>query len=155
MTGAHNLFCLYALVKWPLPPAKGGGDVEDFDFVSAVPQSNHRTAGTASWQNHDSPPPQSAILLHCHVCLCLSNTYMFPPHYGDNVKVKSQYICQAIPALLRGMGEAQGEGYSIFIHTWARVFFGGSKFWILIFLGVFRKMNIRSRYRMGDIFWGC
>ena len=25
------------------------------------------------------------------------------PHYGDNVKVKSQHICQAIPALLRGL----------------------------------------------------
>ena len=30
MTGAHNLFRLYALVKWPLPPAQG--NVEEFDF---------------------------------------------------------------------------------------------------------------------------
>ena len=33
-------------------------------------------------------------------------TRTFLPHYGDNVKVKSQHICQAIPALLRGLGEA-------------------------------------------------
>ena len=38
-----------------------------------VPHSNHHTVGTASWQNHDSSPPQSVIILHCHVCLCLSN----------------------------------------------------------------------------------
>ena len=30
--------------------------------------------GTASWQNHDISPPKSVILLHCHGCLCLSNT---------------------------------------------------------------------------------
>ena len=30
----------------------------------------------------------------------------FPQHYGDNVRVKSQHIYQAIPALLRGLGEA-------------------------------------------------
>ena len=33
-------------------------------------------------------------------------TPTFLPHYGDNVKVKSQHICQAIPAQLRGLGEA-------------------------------------------------
>ena len=67
--------CLYALVICDhCPPALG--NVEDFDFVSAVPQSNHHTVGTASWQNHDSSPPQSVIILHCHVCLCLSNTYI-------------------------------------------------------------------------------
>ena len=35
--------------------------VEDFDFVSTVPHSNHHTVGTASWQNHDSSHPQSVI----------------------------------------------------------------------------------------------
>ena len=53
---------------WPLPPAQG--NVEDFDFVYAVPHSNHHTVGPASWQNHDSSPPQSVIILHCHGCLC-------------------------------------------------------------------------------------
>ena len=47
------------------------------------PHSNHHAVGTASWQNHDSSPPQSVIILHCHVCLGLSNPY-FPPHCGGN-----------------------------------------------------------------------
>ena len=33
-------------------------------------------------------------------------TPTFPPQYGDNVKVQSQHICQAIPTLLKGLGEA-------------------------------------------------
>ena len=33
-------------------------------------------------------------------------TPTFLPHYGDNVKVKPQHICQAFPALLRDFGEA-------------------------------------------------
>ena len=75
MTGGHNLFRLYALVFCDhTPPPSAQGNVEDFDFVSAVPHSNHHTVGTASWQNHDSYPPQSVIILHCHGCLCLSNT---------------------------------------------------------------------------------
>ena len=45
--------------------------------MSAVPHSNHHTVGTARWQNHDSSPPQSVIILHCHVCLGLSNPYIF------------------------------------------------------------------------------
>ena len=71
MTGAHNFIRLYALVICDHAPAQR--NVEDFDFVSAVPHSNHNTVGTASWQNHDSSSPQSVIILHCHVCLCLSN----------------------------------------------------------------------------------
>ena len=75
MTGAHNLFLLYALVICDhSPPVQGY--VKDLNFISAVPHSNHHTVGTASWQNHDSSPPQSVILLHCRVCLCLSNTYI-------------------------------------------------------------------------------
>ena len=44
--------------------------------MSAVPHNKHHTVGTASWQNHDSSPPQSVIILHCHVCLGLSNPYI-------------------------------------------------------------------------------
>ena len=73
MTGAHNFFRLYALVICDYAPAQG--NVEDSDFVSAVPHSNHHTVGTASWQNHDSFSPQSVIILHCLVCLGLSNPY--------------------------------------------------------------------------------
>ena len=71
MTGAHNFFRLYALVICDHAPAQR--NVEDFDFVSEVPHSNHHTVGTASWQNNDRSSLQSAIILHCHVCLCLSN----------------------------------------------------------------------------------
>ena len=71
MTGAHNFFRLYALVICDHAPAQR--NVEDFDFASEVPHSNHNTVGTASWQNHDSSSPQSAIILHCYVCLYLSN----------------------------------------------------------------------------------
>ena len=116
MTGAHNFIRLYALVICDHAPAQR--NVEDFDFVSAVPHGNHNLVGTASWQNHDSSSPQSVILLHCHVCLCLSNrnissayvyqTATFPLHCRDNVKVKTQDIYQSkdIPVLIRGWGEA-------------------------------------------------
>ena len=57
-------------------PSPAQGNVEDFDFVSAVPNSNHQTVGAASWQNYESSLLQSVIILHCHVCLCLSNTYI-------------------------------------------------------------------------------
>ena len=74
MTGGNNLFCLYALdICDHCPPPPTQGNVEDFDFKSAVAHSNHNTVGTTSWQNHDSSPLQSVIILHCHGCLCLSN----------------------------------------------------------------------------------
>ena len=100
MTGAHNSFRLYALVMCDhCPPAQG--NVEGFDFVSTVPHINHHTVGTGSWQNHDS------TLLYCTAMLVyVYQTPTFPPHYGDNVTVKSQHIRQAIPTLLRGFGEA-------------------------------------------------
>ena len=66
-------FRLYALVICDHAPAQR--NFEDSDFVSAVPHSN--TVWTASWQNHDSSPPQSVIILHCHVCLGLSYPYIF------------------------------------------------------------------------------
>ena len=59
MTGAHNFFRLYAPVICDPPPAQR--NVEDFDFVSAVPHSNHHTVGEASCQNHDSSPKQSVL----------------------------------------------------------------------------------------------
>ena len=101
-TGGHDLFRLYAQ-----------GNVEDFDFFSAFPNSNKQTVGAASWQNHDSPPPPPpppppprSLLLYCTAMVAYVNqTPTFPPHYGDNIKVKAQHICQANPALLRGSGE--------------------------------------------------
>ena len=70
MTGEHNIFRLYALVI--CDHAQAQRNVEDSGFVSAVPHSSHHTEGIASWQNHDSSPPQSVIILHCHVYLGLS-----------------------------------------------------------------------------------
>ena len=84
MTGGYNLFRLYALIICDhCPPAQR--NVGDIDFVSAVPHSNRHTMGTASWQNHDSSPPQSVIILHCHGCLCLSNTDISSALLGGNV----------------------------------------------------------------------
>ena len=100
---AHNLFCLYALVICDHCPAQG--NVEDFDFVSAVPNSSHHTVGTASWQNM-KVLPRSPLLYCTAMCVYVYQTPTFPPHYEDNVKVKSRHICQATPALLSGLGEA-------------------------------------------------
>ena len=73
----NNLLRLYALdICDHCPPPPAQGNVEEFNFKSAVPHSNHHTVGTTSWQNHDSSPLQSVIILHCHGCLCLSNTYI-------------------------------------------------------------------------------
>ena len=100
MTGAHNFFRLYALIICDHAPAQR--NVEDFDLVSAVPHSNHHTVGTASWQNHDSSSPQSAMSVY------VFQTPTYPPHCGDNVKVKTLhiYLAMDIPVLLRGWVEA-------------------------------------------------
>ena len=91
----------------PPPPPPPQGNVEDCHFVTFILclqfpiVLNHRTVGTASWQNHNS------LLFYCTATVAyVYQTPTFLPHYGDNVKVKSQHICQAIPALLRGLGEA-------------------------------------------------
>ena len=105
MTGAHNFFRLYALVICDHAPAQR--KVEGFDFVFAARHSSHHTLRTASWQNHDSSSPQSVIILHCHVCLCLSNPYLSSALWRQR-KVQTQHFYQAmdIPVLLRGLGEA-------------------------------------------------
>ena len=64
--------------------------------MSAVTHSNHHTVGTASWQNMTVLP--RSLLLYCTAMFVyVYQTPTFPPHYGDNVKVKSQHICQATP----------------------------------------------------------
>ena len=50
--------------------------------------------------------PRSLLLYCTSMVAYVYQTPTFPPHYGDNIKVKSQHICQANPALLRGLGEA-------------------------------------------------
>ena len=59
--------------------------------MSAVPHSNHHTVGAASWQNHDSSPPQSFIILHSNVCLGLSNPYISSALWRQR-KSKTQHI---------------------------------------------------------------
>ena len=104
MTGAHIFFRLYALVICDHAPAQR--HVEDFDFVSAVPHStcNHNTVGTTSWQNHDSSSPQSVIILHCHVCQCLSNPNISSALWRS--KNTAHLTGYGYPVLLRGWGEA-------------------------------------------------
>ena len=104
MAGVHNLFRLHALVicdHCPPPPTPQG-NVEDFHFVTFILCLQFpNTVRAVSWQNHDS------LLLYCTAMVAY--VYQTPthlPHYGDNVNVKSQHICQAIPALLRGLSEA-------------------------------------------------
>ena len=59
--------------------------------MSAHPDSDHHTVGAATWQNHDNSPSQSVIIVHSNfVYVYLIPT--FPPHCGDNVKVKTQHI---------------------------------------------------------------
>ena len=101
MTGVHDFFRLYALVICDHAPARR--NVEGFDFVFAARHSNHHTLGTASWQNHDSSSPQSVIIMHCHVCLYLSNPYPSSALWRQR-KVQTQHFYQAmdIPVLLRG-----------------------------------------------------
>ena len=80
MAGAH-IFSPLCTSHCDHAPAQRNG--KDSEFVSAVPHSNHHTVGTASWQNHDSSPPQSVIILHCHVCLGLSNPYISSALWGQ------------------------------------------------------------------------
>ena len=54
--------------------------------MSAVPHSNHHTVGAASWQNRDSSPPQSVIILHSNVCLGLSNPYISFALWTQHIK---------------------------------------------------------------------
>ena len=52
--------------------------------------------------------PRSLLLYCTAMYVYVYQTPTFPPHCGDNVKVKTQHIYQAmdIPVLLRGWGEA-------------------------------------------------
>ena len=96
----------------PPPPAQG--NVEDFDFVSAVPHSNQHTVGHLAGKTMAVSP--RSLLLYCTAMVAyVYQTPTFPPHYGDNIKVKSQHICQANPALLRGLGEL---GEAVVTNEW-------------------------------------
>ena len=113
--GHQHSCCTSHLWPLPPPPPPPRGMLRTLILCLQFPIVTSTLMGTASWQNHDNSPPQSVIILHCHGCLY--QTLTFPPHYGDNVKVKSQHICQAIPALLRGLGEAVITNDRCIIHS--------------------------------------
>ena len=71
--------------------------------MSAAPHSNHHTVGAASWQQHDSSPPQSVIILQSNVWLGRSNHYISSALWRQR---KSKNTAHYIPILLRVMGEA-------------------------------------------------
>ena len=100
---------LWARHLWPLPPPPppAQGNVEDFDFKSVVPHSNH-TVGTTSWQNHDSSPLQSVIILHCQGCLCLSNTYISYALWSER-KSKMTAHLHVYPCPAQGLGWSSGH----------------------------------------------
>ena len=60
--------------------------------MSAVPHSNNHIVGAASWQNHDSSPPQSVIIMHSNVCLGLSNPYISSALSRQRKSKKKQHI---------------------------------------------------------------
>ena len=59
----HIIAFVFMHQSFVTPPPPAQRNVEDFDFVSAVPHSNHHTVGAASWQNHDSSP--RSLFLYC------------------------------------------------------------------------------------------
>ena len=63
----------------------------DFDFVSAVPHSNHHVWGQLAGKTMTVLP--RSLLLYCTAMFVyVYQTPTFPPHCGDNVKVKTQHI---------------------------------------------------------------
>ena len=105
MTCAHNFFHLYAPIICDHAPAQR--NVEDLDYVSAVPHSNHHTVGIASWQNHYSSFPQSVIIRHCHVCLGLSNPYISSALWRPCISKNTAHLPgYGYPRPTQGLGEA-------------------------------------------------
>ena len=86
-------------------------------------------------------------------------TPTFPPHDGDKVKVKSQHICQAIPVLLRGLGEAVWPNANrieiiftyICVFWWANV---KQCFWkVFFYFKVFQVNNATIDFFKKKWFW--
>ena len=104
MTGGHNLFRLYALVicdHFPQPRGMSKTLILCLRFPIVTNKLWGQLAGKAM-----TVIPRS-LLSYCTAMVAyFYQTHTFPLHYGDNVKVKSQHICQAIPVLLSGLGKA-------------------------------------------------
>ena len=82
--------------------------------MSAVPIVTTILWGAASWQNHDSSPPQSVIILHSNVCLGLSNPYISSALWRQR---KTKNTALYIPILLRGLDEAVDANDRCFIYS--------------------------------------
>ena len=116
MTGEHIFFRPYSLVICDTAPAQR--NVEDSDFVSTVPHSNHHTVGTFSWQNHDSSPRQSVIIQHCHVYLGLSNPYISSALWRRCKSKNTTHLPgHGYPLPAQGLGEAVVTNYWCIIYS--------------------------------------
>ena len=89
MNGAHTFFCLYAPVICDHAPAQR--NVEDFEFVSAVPIVTTILWGQLAGKTM-TVLPHSQLLYCTAMFVLVYQTPSFPPHCGDNVKVKTQHI---------------------------------------------------------------
>ena len=104
MTGGHNLFRLYALVICDHCPQLRGMS-RTLMWCLQFPIVTNTLWGQLAGRTMTVLP--RSLWLYCTaMATYVYQQHTFPSHYGDNVKVKSQHICQAIPALLRGLGEA-------------------------------------------------
>ena len=70
MTGGHNLIRLYALVICDREMSRTLILCLKFPIVTTT------LCGQLAGRNQGSSPPQFVIILHCHGCPCLSNTYI-------------------------------------------------------------------------------
>ena len=99
MTGGHNLFRLYALPPPPPPRGMSRTLILFLQFPIVTNTLWGQLAGKTM-----TVFPRSLLLYFTAMVAYVYQTPTFPPHYGDNIKVKSQHICQANPARLRGLG---------------------------------------------------
>ena len=108
MTGGNNFFRLYELdicdhcPPPPPPPLRG--------MLRTLILSLQFPIVTTLWgqlAGKTMTVLPCSLLLYCTARVAyVYQTPTFPPHYEENVKVKWQHICESIPALLRGLGEA-------------------------------------------------
>ena len=99
MTGEHNLFRLYALAICDHCP-------QPREMWTLLLRLQFPIVNTTLWGQLAGKTltvlPSSLLLYSPAMVAFVYQTPTFPPHYGDNVKVNLQHICQAIPVLLRG-----------------------------------------------------
>ena len=107
MTGGHNLVRLYALVIFdhcphPLGPGECRG-IMCLQFAIVTTTLWGQLAGKTM-----TVLPRSLLLYCIDMAAYVYQTPIFPPHYGDNVKVKSQHIYEGYPRPVQGLGCSSG-----------------------------------------------